>query len=114
MLAGAFLSTAFVIVRFVMLMATDWKEIEAGLPADPNQHAAFYAGVYGALIGPIVVCLVVMVGSVLMMARKSYVGAIIGSIAAVLPCNWCCFVTIPFGIWALVSLAQPDVKSAFH
>jgi hypothetical protein len=35
------------------------------------------------------------------------------SIAAMLPCSCCCIIGLPIGIWALVVLLKPEVKSAF-
>jgi hypothetical protein len=26
----------------------------------------------------------------------------------------CCFIGLPIGIWALIVLAKPEVKAAFH
>ena len=31
-----------------------------------------------------------------------------------LPCTCCCIAGLPVGIWALVILLKPEVKSAFH
>jgi len=37
------------------------------------------------------------------------------SIIAMIPCvSPCCCLGLPFGIWALVVLARPAVKSAFQ
>ncbi len=41
--------------------------------------------------------------------------AVLASIVAMLPCiSPCCVLGLPFGIWALVVLFRPDVKSSFH
>jgi hypothetical protein len=37
------------------------------------------------------------------------------SILALAPCiSPCCLVGLPIGIWALVVLSKPEVKSSFH
>jgi len=36
-----------------------------------------------------------------------------GSIVAMVPCNICCLLGLPFGIWALVVIVRPEVKDAF-
>jgi hypothetical protein len=41
--------------------------------------------------------------------------AVLASILALLPCTSpCCVLGLPFGIWALVVLYRPEVKSSFH
>jgi hypothetical protein len=45
----------------------------------------------------------------------SYGLAMTASIVALIPCiSPCCVVGLPIGIWALVILSKPEVKSAFH
>ena len=36
-----------------------------------------------------------------------------GAIAVMLPCSCCCLIGLPIGIWALIVLMKPEVKSAF-
>jgi hypothetical protein len=48
-----------------------------------------------------------------MLRLRTYGLAITGAIVALLPCNPGCLLGLPFGIWALVALAQPDIKDAF-
>jgi hypothetical protein len=45
---------------------------------------------------------------------KSYGVAVAGSIVMMLPCgSCCCIITMPIGIWALVTLMKPEIKNAF-
>jgi hypothetical protein len=37
----------------------------------------------------------------------------VASVVAMLPCQCCCLFGLPFGIWALVVLNKPEVKSHF-
>jgi hypothetical protein len=36
-----------------------------------------------------------------------------GSILAMIPCNSCCLIGLPIGIWAITTLGNADVKAAF-
>jgi predicted Zn finger-like uncharacterized protein len=92
----------------------------AGLPHNPNNpndqaemiaHAA--GGVCGALLG-ILWGGLVLLGAARMLQRQNYGLAMTASIVAMLPCNGCCILGLPFGIWSLVVLNQPEVKDAFR
>jgi hypothetical protein len=46
--------------------------------------------------------------------RLQYFGLVMAAvIVAMLPCQCCCLLGLPFGIWALVVLNKPEVKSQF-
>jgi len=45
---------------------------------------------------------------------ESYGLVMTASILAMVPWSCCCCVGLPIGIWILVVLAKPEVKSAFH
>lgn len=56
-------------------------------------------------------------GGIRMMSLKSYALGVCGAIAAAIPCmsaTACCGLGEGIGIWALVVLLNPDVKSAFR
>ncbi len=57
---------------------------------------------------------VITYGAVKMKNLKSFGLAMTASILALIPCGSCWLLGIPFGIWALVVLSRPDVKSAFR
>lgn len=60
------------------------------------------------------ISVVVLVGALKMQSLRNYSLAIIASILAMLPCATpCCLIGLPFGIWALVVLNKPGVKSHF-
>lgn len=50
-----------------------------------------------------------------MRALKNYMIAVAGSVVIMIPVigSCCCCITLPIGIWALVILMRPEVKSAF-
>ena len=71
-------------------------------------------GVVGGILG-IVVSVMILYGALKMKKLESHGWAIAASILALAPCiSPCCFIGLPFGIWALVVLAKPEVKSAFQ
>jgi hypothetical protein len=57
----------------------------------------------------------ILYGAMKMKKLERYGWAITASILALVPCvSPCCLVGAPFGIWALVVLSKPEIKSAFH
>lgn len=57
----------------------------------------------------------VLYGAIQMKNFTNYTAARTAAIISVIPClGPCCFLGIPFGIWALVVLAKPEVKDAFR
>jgi hypothetical protein len=55
----------------------------------------------------------VLFGALKMMKLQSHTLAIIACVVAMLPCGGCCLLGLPFGIWGLVVLNKPEVKSQF-
>lgn len=57
---------------------------------------------------------VVLMGALRMKDGRSYGFAMAATILAMVPCiSPCCCLGLPFGIWALVVLLKPEVKTAF-
>ena len=52
-------------------------------------------------------------GSIKMLKLQSHTLAMVTCIVALLPCGCCCVFSLPFGIWGLVMLNRPGVKSQF-
>ncbi|MCI0464040.1 MAG: zinc-ribbon domain-containing protein [Gemmataceae bacterium] len=70
-------------------------------------------GVFGAVGG---ICWggIVLTGAIQMKNLRSYGYSMAGAIVAMVPCSGgCCLLGLPFGIWALVVLNQPEVREAF-
>jgi hypothetical protein len=84
----------------------------------PNQAwANMFSGTIGAVSSIIVILLsgVILFGGIKMKKLESYGLAMAASILAMIPCfSPCCLLGLPIGIWAVVVLAKPEVKSAFH
>jgi len=71
-------------------------------------------GVISGIIG-ILVSGLILFGAMKMKKLESYGLAMAASIIAMIPCfSPCCVLGLPIGIWALVVLMKPEVKSAFH
>jgi hypothetical protein len=71
------------------------------------------AGIASALLS-FLIGLLILLGGIKMKKLESYGLAMTASILAMLPCSICCVVGLPIGIWSLVILSKPEVKSAFH
>jgi|SRR5208282_1075345 len=87
-------------------------------PNIPPQMRAFIEGMHGPLAGVINLVIAAVNGFVLFGAMKmlrllNYGVAMVAAVVAMLPCGCCCLFGLPFGIWALVTLNKPEVKSQF-
>lgn len=71
---------------------------------------------YVQIILQIVIAILILIGAIKMKSLRSYEFAYAAAILSVIPCiNPCCawILSLIFGIWAMVVLAKPDVKSQF-
>ena len=89
-----------------------WREIlsEGGRRIPPEHSWAF--AIPGLLALPAVI--VMLLGGWKMRRLEGYSMAIIGSIAALLPCGPTWLISLPLGIWSLVTLLRADVKAEFE
>jgi hypothetical protein len=56
-----------------------------------------------------------LVAGIKMLHRRSYGLVMAGVIIGMLPClSGCCCTGLPFGIWALIVLSNPEVRKSFH
>jgi hypothetical protein len=84
--------------------------------AHHNDLPALFVGPVGVVFGTIEIIMgvIVMVGAMKMKGLENYGFAMAASIIALIPCvSPCCLLGLPFGIWALVVLSDPIVKSSF-
>jgi hypothetical protein len=82
-----------------------------------EQFINMFAGGFGVVqsIAHIAVASVIIYGALKMMKLQNFRLAMATSILALAPCvSPCCLLGMPFGIWALVVLNKPEVKSAFE
>ena len=78
---------------------------------------AMLSGPIGVVISIIAILMgvVILLGALKMKKLESYGLAMTASILAMIPClSPCCVIGLPIGIWALMVLSKPEVKSAFH
>ena len=85
----------------------------------PNQPAwaNMFSGTVGVVSGIIALLLsgLIFFGAMKMKKLENYGLAMAASIIAMIPClSPCCLIGLPIGIWAVVVLVKPEVKSAFH
>jgi hypothetical protein len=79
--------------------------------------ANMFSGTIGVILNiiGILVSVVILLGAIKMRKLESYGLAMAASIIAMIPCiSPCCFIGLPIGIWAVVVLSKPEVKSTFH
>lgn len=75
-------------------------------------YAAF--GMVSSFIA-IALAVLILIGALKMKKLEGYGLAMTASIVAMIPCiSPCCLLGLPIGIWSLVVLSKPEVKSAFH
>jgi len=92
----------------------------AGAAADQQAGPAWAHAMSGGLgvvfnvIG-LIMSVVIFMGAMKMKKLEGYNFALTATIIAMVPCiSPCCLVGLPIGIWALVILMKPEVKSAFQ
>jgi phage FluMu protein Com len=87
-------------------------------PMGQAQQQAYDQKIYpiATMIGSMAAVLwavIVLLGGYFMYQLKSWSTVMFATIVAMLPCHLCCLLGLPFGIWALVVINRPEVKSAF-
>ena len=87
-------------------------------PNVPPEWRSFIQGMQGPMAGVISFVIAglngfVLFGALKMLRMQSRSLAMAACIVAMLPCSCCCILGIPFGIWGLVVLNKPEVKSQF-
>jgi len=82
---------------------------------DPNvkNQPGYKAIQYAVVIGTVIGSALVIVGGWQMKNLKNRGFVMFTTILAMTPCNCCCLLGIPFGIWSLVVLNDETVKRAF-
>ena len=98
----------------------NFQQLFAGIPEfnDPQIQSLLNLaygplGVMSDLFG-LAISILVLIGASKMQSLRSYGFAFAAAILAMIPClTPCCLLGLPFGIWALVVLNRPEVKSHF-
>jgi hypothetical protein len=68
----------------------------------------------GGMVVGFLLPLFVLFGAWKMLQLQGWGLAVAGAIVALVPCQSCCCLTIPFGIWALILLFNAEVKASFQ
>jgi hypothetical protein len=76
-----------------------------------NQSGAMH---YVSPLLSVILSGVIIFGALKMRALENYNLALASAIVALLPCGGCCCLPLPVGIWALVLLMKPEIKSQFR
>jgi hypothetical protein len=99
------------------LVAGRFQQMPPGLDPEVQRLVETLSGAVGivsCVIGVILSALV-LYGALQMKRLRSYGWAMTACILALVPCTSpCCLVGLPIGIWALVVLLKPEVKSALQ
>jgi hypothetical protein len=104
----------------LMFFPTNLEQLYSGMPQlnDPQIQKLlhlFYGplGIADNLFG-LTMSVLVLIGASKLQSLKSREFAFAAAILAMVPClTPCCILGLPFGIWALVVLNKPEVKSQF-
>jgi hypothetical protein len=89
----------------------------ANQPAMPFGNMKMFSGTISVVFGAIGIATSILIffGGLKMKKLENYGLAMAASVIAMIPCiSPCCLLGLPIGIWALVVLSKPEVKSAFH
>ena len=120
LMVTAGLGIAYYFFSGLLTLISGGSMFHRGLPPDiPPQLKAFLEGMRGPLAGVISLAIAalngfVLFGAIKLLRLQNRGMAMAGAVVAMLPCQCCCVLGLPFGIWALVVLSKPEVKSAFH
>ncbi len=91
----------------------------AGMEGQPDAPAWANAmsggiGIISGIVG-LIMAVVILLGALKMKKLENFNFAMTASVIAMVPCiSPCCLIGLPIGIWALVMLNKPEVKSAFR
>lgn len=83
-------------------------------PADDAGRMFLYVWMAVVVFAMTLPSLAMLFGSVAMFRGKGLPLAWTGAIAAVMPCNPCCLISLGFGIWGIVVLCDPRVAQAMR
>lgn len=90
---------------------------QPGMTPEMQRVLAAFSGTLGIISGVLGILTsgLILFGALKMKKCTSYGWAMAASIIALVPCvSPCCLVGLPIGIWALVVLSKPEVKTQFN
>jgi hypothetical protein len=113
------LGVAYYAFSGIFTLLTGGAMFHQEMPSNiPPEWEAFIKGTQGPLAGVISLAVAalngfVLFGAIKLMRLQNRTIATVAAVAAMLPCQCCCVLGLPFGIWALMVLNKPEVKSHF-
>lgn len=120
-------SALTVVGVLTLLVSTGWIAANFAFapplpqPVPGQNPAAAFGAKVGMLVGQILppgvgilIGLIGTIGGVQMIRRRTWALAVAGAFAAALPCTCGFPLGLPVGVWALLVLANPAVRSAFR
>ncbi len=107
-----------IIVLFMSFLGTSLSSLMADrFDEFDDRYVELYegaAGIASSLIG-ILVAAFIIYAALKMKELTQYGLCMAASILAMIPCiSPCCIIGLPIGIWCLIVLTKPEVKTAFH
>jgi hypothetical protein len=120
LIVTASLGIAYYLFSGVFALIMGDAMVERSLPSNiPPELQSVIQSLQGPMIGFIYVAIaalnaLVLFGAISLLRLRSYGLALTACILAMLPCQCCCVLGLPFGIWGLVVMSKPEVKSAFR
>lgn len=105
------------VIFAVLALIGNLSGMGMGAMAGGQQGLQTVASGAGGIIWDVVfigVGALVIFGSQKMKKLENYGLAMTSAILTVIPCTTCCLWGIPIGIWAIITLNKPEVKSAFR
>ena len=99
------------------LVGVNFMPPQSGMTPEMTRMMQFISGpvaIVSGIVG-LAISLFVLYGALKMQKLAGYGFALAAAIIAVIPCfSPCCLIGIPLGIWALIVLNKPEVKSQFE
>lgn len=109
--AGISIALLAITIPFDIYLLTSGRAKELERPFDP-EISIIIRTIWGLVI--LAASVYVFYGALQMNKLRNYQTAWAAAIVATIPCvGPCCLLAIPFGVWAIVVLARPEVKAAF-
>jgi hypothetical protein len=114
MIVGGTLALLYVVVAIIMLAVSPDAFMMGEAPKNEAERVGYWVGVLSVVVLGTIFYALEVAGGIAMVMGKGRPLALAGAIAGCMPCNICCVFGLPFSIWALVVLNQPDVKAGFE
>ena len=119
LIVTASLGILYYLSNFVLVVSGTAATFQQIPPDAPDWVKSFIENARGpmaAVAGVFISALdgFVLYGAIKMLRLQNFGLAMAAAIIAMVPCQCCCLLGLPFGIWALVVLNKPEVKSQFR